>query len=236
MTEEPHEHCPNTPLVEARDLSRRDPQRSTWLLDAITFRVHAGERIAVVGPTGSGKTLLLRSLALLDAAHSGAVLWNGRPVLPHQVPEYRSRVMYVHQRPVLPRGTVEACLRQPFELKVYSRKRFDEALAINWLQTAGRDAAFLAKASSDLSGGERQLTALFRALQLDPSVLLLDEPTAALDAKATQGVEELLSRWLDEKRIGRAIVWVGHSAEQVQRVADRAVHLESGRLTGEAPS
>lgn len=220
-----------TSLIEARGLGRRSSS-STWLLLDISLDIGAGERVAVVGATGAGKTLLLRSLALLDPLDAGTVLWEGQPVLPHSVPLYRSRVVYLHQRPALPLSTVEDCLRQPFTLNVHACKRFGRPRIVDYLRTIGRDESFLQKASRDLSGGERQITALIRAIQLDPCVLLLDEPTAALDADGVKAAEDLVSRWLAERTTNRAVIWVSHGSEQVQRVADRIVRIEAGRLLG----
>ena len=98
------------------------------------------------------------------------------------------------------------------------------------LAAQGRDETFLAKKQHELSGGEAQITALLRAMQLEPEVLLLDEPTAALDDVATKAVEQLLDRWLCEQPNERSIVWVTHDRDQARRVCDRILHLERGRL------
>ena len=137
--------------------------------------------MAVCGPSGAGKTLLLRALALLDPLDSGEILWTGRPVARDQVPRFRREAIYLHQRSAVLEDNVEAALRQPFSLRVYRQRQFDRDRAVSFLEQLGRDEAFLAKRVRDLSGGEMQITALVRALQLDPTVLLLDEPTSALD-------------------------------------------------------
>jgi putative ABC transport system ATP-binding protein len=78
-----------------------------------------------------------------------------------------------------------------------------------------------------------QIVALLRALQLDPSVLLLDEPTAALDLKTAAAVEALVADWLAEGDSGRATVWVSHGIDQTRRMAGRLLVLDSGRILGE---
>ncbi len=224
MASRDHSH----PVLEARGLQRRAPDGSRWLLHDVSLQLWPGERLALVGPTGSGKTLLLRSLALLDPIDAGAVLWHGRPIT--RVPEYRARVIYLHQRPALFEGDVEANLQLPFRLRTHQDKKFDRARILAVLSTFDRDAGFLARAQADLSGGEAQVVALLRAMQLDPEALLLDEPTAALDLESVALFERLLEQWWAQGDGERALVWVSHSPEQVARVADRTLSIRNGRL------
>jgi putative ABC transport system ATP-binding protein len=223
----------NPVLVEARELSRRRPGGDGWLLDHVTLAVAAGTRLAVAGPSGAGKTLFLRALALLDPADGGAVFWKGQPIHRTAVPQYRTHVLYLHQRPALLEGTVESALRRPFALRVRQHQQFDRDRTVDLLGQLGRAPSFLEKNIGDLSGGEHQVTALVRALQLDPVVLLLDEPTAALDPQTTAAVEELLASWASQPDAGRAIVWVSHDAQQAQRVAPRTIFMEAGRIRPE---
>ncbi len=204
-----------------------------WLLNRITMSIHTGQRLALVGPTGSGKTLLLRTLAMLDPVDAGEVRWGDATVRGSDVPKFRSQVIYLHQRPALIEGTVEQNLQQPFLLRVHQNKTFDRARIINLLKLLGRTELFLSKQQRDLSGGEQQLTALLRAVQLDPDMLLLDEPTAALDANTTDQVEALVSTWLDEQAEARAIIWVTHDLEQARRVSARIMTIHEGRLAGD---
>jgi len=217
-------------LLEARHLGRRHPDGQSWLLKDVNLELHAAECLAVVGPSGSGKTLLLRALALLDPLDQGEVCWDGRPIHRDRVPDYRSQVIYVHQRAALPSGTVDAALRQPFALARYRRRSFDPQGIVRRLEQLGRDESFLAKQIRDLSGGESQIVALLRAMQLDPAAMLLDEPTAAMDPATTQAAETLLARWMEEAPGGRALVWVSHDAAQTGRIGRRRIRLESGRV------
>lgn len=221
------------PILEARGLGRRRDDGGGWLLREVSLAIGSGDRLALAGPSGSGKTLLLRALARLDPIDEGAILWRGRPVRGEAVPTFRARVAYVHQRPALFEGTVEENLKLPFGLKAHRGDRFDRDRAVGLLDALGRDATFLDKSHRDLSGGEAQLMAIVRVLQLGPSVLLLDEPTAALDDRATRAVERLLDAWRAEATDRRALVWVGHDAEQARRVSDRTLRMDAGRLTAE---
>ncbi len=217
-----------SPLVQAVAISRRGSSPNAWLLRDVSISLKPGERVALVGPTGAGKTLLLRTLALLDPVDEGQVLWNGKPILRNDVPAYRSRVLYLHQRPALIEGTVEENLRLPFRFNHHREVQFDRLRIVAWLETLGRDPAFLDKNTQDLSGGEAQITALLRALQLDPSVLLLDEPTAALDHDSIGLIERLVEQWLDEHPTKRSTLWVSHNREQASRVAQRSLSIRDG--------
>ena len=143
-------------LMEAIGLGRRRPDGSGWLLREVGLRIEPGERVALVGPTGSGKTLLLRALALLDPIDTGEVLWCGRTIRGVSVPSFRRRVIYLHQRPALFEGTVEENLRLPYSLKGWNPGTFDRARVVDFLAELGRDGSFLARSHRDLSGGEAQ--------------------------------------------------------------------------------
>ena len=225
---------PDIALLEARHVGRRHPQREGWLLEDVSLKIGAGRRLAVVGPSGSGKTLLLRALGLLDPLDGGEIRWQGRPIRADQIPVFRRQAIYLHQRPAFAEETVEAALRRPFLLKAHRHRRFDRDRIVRWLGQLGREESFLDKLIRDLSGGEGQIAAFLRAIQLDPVLLLLDEPTAALDANTTRAVEELLEDWLSQSADARAVIWVSHDVEQAQRVADRILSMRAGRLVEES--
>lgn len=88
------------------------------------------------------------------------------------------------------------------------------------------------KSVGDLSGGETQLVSLLRAMQLDPAVLLLDEPTTALDPRTEAAVEQLVVSWAGDSSAQRAFLWVTHDVEQSRRVAGRTLMLDGGRVVG----
>ena len=218
------------PILEAFGIGRLlDDKR--WLFRDISLAIQPGERIALVGATGSGKTLLLRSLALLDPVDAGKVCWNGQIITSGLVPRFRSRVIYLHQRPPLFNGTVEENLRQPFALRIHRGKSFDRSQTLHRLSSVGHGEDFLAKPSRNLSGGERQLVALLRALQLGPVLLLLDEPTAALDANTSRAVEKLVQSWQAEAAPRRAFVWVSHQTDQIERITNRTLIMRAGQIT-----
>lgn len=219
-----------TALLEARNLARRHPDGRRWLLQDVSLEVQAAARLSVAGPSGSGKTLLLRALAMLDPLDDGEVRWKGRPVRRDGIPAFRKVVVYLHQRPALWEETVEAALRGPYWLAVHRRQTFDGARIVKLLGQLGRNESFLGKRAADLSGGEMQIVSLLRALQLDPTVLLLDEPTAALDRQTAAAVEGLLRDWVGDASGGRALVWVTHDTDQARRVAERTLPIKNGTI------
>jgi putative ABC transport system ATP-binding protein len=216
------------PAVAAIGIGRRDPKSDGWLIRDVNMAVHYGDRLGIVGSSGAGKTVLLRALAMLDPIDAGEILWNGQSVRGDAVPAYRKQVIYLHQRPALYEGSVEDNLRYPFTLKGHRSKAFDRSRAVDLLAALGRDAGFLAKSSRDLSGGEAQIVALIRAIQLEPSVLLLDEPTASLDPGTAKALEAMIDRWLSDKTGERALVWVSHDREQTLRMTAQTIALHSG--------
>ena len=221
-------------LLAARSVGRRQPGGSSWLLRDVDLRIEEGDRIAVIGPTGSGKTLLMRALTRLDAIDEGQILWKGQPVNGEAIPPFRRQAVYLPQRPAVFAGTVEDNLRMPLELKIHRGHVFCRESIVSLLAHVQRTESFLERSSRDLSGGEIQIVALVRAIQFHPRLLLLDEPTGALDEESTRVIERIVSDWYQESPAHRAFVWVSHNREQVDRMANRVVAMEGGRLSARA--
>ncbi len=219
---------PISTLITAVALSRLDERSGATLLQPLHFTLAPGDRVAITGPSGSGKSVLLRTLALLDAPHGGEIHWQGAPIVTAHIPAYRRQVCYIAQKPAVLDGSVEDNLRYPYSLKVHAKARFEREAVVRLLAKAGKPASFLDKQASELSGGEAQVMALVRALQLNPQVLLLDEPTAALDPASARQVEDLVDAWFSPER---ALIWVSHDPAQAERVSNRQHVMEAGRLT-----
>ncbi|KVN32889.1 ABC transporter ATP-binding protein [Burkholderia pyrrocinia] len=220
-----------TGLIDARGMTRRDATSGKVLLAPTDFSLRAGMRVAVTGPSGSGKSVLLRALALLDPLDGGRVLWRGKPIRRSAIPRYRRSVAYLRQRPAQTDGTVESQLRYPYSLAIYRDLRFDRARAEQLAARAGRGADFLDKRASELSGGEAQIAALLRVLQLDPDVLLLDEPTSALDPESARAIEALVGAWFDAAPDARASMWISHDPAQAARIGTSRMTMRAGVLS-----
>jgi len=225
-------------LIEARNLSRRAPGQGAWLFQGISLSLHEGDQLALRGPSGAGKSVILRALALLDACDEGDVLWQGAPIDAAAIPSYRQKVIYLQQRAAMLPGSVADNLRLPFAFAASAGKSYDEAQARSWFARLGRGNEFLTKNARDLSGGEAQLVALVRALQLAPQVLLLDEATSALDAQTAASFQQLVTTWAADRpngldhglSLGRALVWVTHDEKQQVSLSNRVINIAGGRI------
>ena len=180
------------------------------------FAVAAGECIAVAGPSGSGKSLLLRMIADLDP-NDGTVALDGRDRGTFNAPAWRHRVLYCAAEPGWWHDTVAP----------HFAPGPNRDLARALMPRLGLQAALFDSLVVRLSTGERQRLALIRALVLDPPVLLLDEPTGALDQDSTAQVETLLRERLEA---GTAILLVTHSPEQAGRLGHQQFRMHERRL------
>jgi putative ABC transport system ATP-binding protein len=228
---------PLIPLIETVALERSSNDQPARLLEPTDFRLQDGDRVSLTGPSGSGKSVFLRLIALLDRADQGTVSWRGSVVEPATIPAFRRRVAYLPQRAAMFDGTVEQNLRYPFSLAAYRGMRFDLDVVTRLAAHTGRTTKFLNRNVMDLSGGESQIVALMRVLQLSPEVLLLDEPTASLDPNSALEVELLVSNWFAqrnsefEKPTARASIWVSHDPAQATRTGSRHLTMQQGRLS-----
>ena len=217
-------------ILEAKNLGRLTREGDTWLFRDLSLTVSAGDKLVLTGESGCGKTVLMRSLIFLDCLDSGEILWHGESVEDERVPFFRTRVLYLHQKPVLFSGTVKQNLDRPFVFASNKDRSSSDDNVLRWLAVLGRDESFLHKDSSHLSGGELQMVSVLRSLRLEPEMLLLDEPTSQLDSKSTGLIEELISGWLEERLEERSLVWITHQEEQAKRVASRRMQLSDGML------
>jgi putative ABC transport system ATP-binding protein len=197
------------PMLQVRDLR-------TNILKPASFSLSAGECVAVRGPSGAGKTLLLRAIADLDP-NEGLVTLDGRDRSTIAGPEWRRLVGYVPAEPGWWADTVG--------------EHFGEwTAALAFVRELGFPEETKAWPITRLSTGERLRLALIRALMVRPKVLLLDEPTAALDAASVAAVESLISTRI---QAGLAVLWVTHDAQQAKRVAHRLLVVEGGEVREE---
>ncbi|AHG65783.1 ABC transporter ATP-binding protein [Advenella mimigardefordensis] len=218
-------------LLQASNLSRKDPLNGHFLLHPADCHIRRGDRIVLSGASGSGKSVFVRTLALLDQPDAGELILYGKPVQPADACRYRAQVAYIRQSPVLMQTSVEGNLTFPFCLAVNKNKKYDRQKIERFLQAIDRPNTFLDKDGSTLSGGEKQLVCLLRVLQLDPCLLLLDEPTSALDESTAQLVEKLIEHWMQVNKQQTATLWISHDEQQKARVGNRVWQMKSGQLT-----
>ncbi|HYG60728.1 MAG TPA: ATP-binding cassette domain-containing protein [Symbiobacteriaceae bacterium] len=200
------------------EYTRENGQVQT-ILQGVTLELGAGGVTCVVGPSGSGKSSLLRLLNRLADPTRGAIAFREKPLVDWNPLELRRRVALVPQTPVMLPGTVQDNLEAGLRLR--NQQLHDPAA---WLDRMGLPAGLLTKNARDLSGGEKQRLALARTLVTKPEVLLLDEVTSSLDPASTALVEGLVAG------LGLPVVWISHDMEQVRRVADLVLRLEAGQV------
>jgi putative ABC transport system ATP-binding protein len=195
------------------------------LLDGVSATIPGGLLTAVVGPSGAGKSTLLRLLNRLVEPTSGQLLLDGRPLPSWDVLALRRRVGLVAQQPVL---LGERVLD---ELRV-GRPDLTAERAGDLLAVVGLPGQFADRRTAELSGGEAQRVCLARQLAVEPEVLALDEPTAALDPASVAAIERTLGQLLAG---GHTVVMVSHDPAQVRRLAGHVLALRGGRLVEEGP-
>lgn len=194
------------------------------ILKEINLSVEAGDWLTLVGPSGSGKSSILKLLSGLLSVSSGQILYQGRDLEHLDMPTYRREVSYCFQQPVLFGKTVYENLSFPFTIR---QEAFDKHRVVAALSRVGLSEDFLDQAVADLSGGEKQRIALIRNLLFEPSVLLLDEISTGLDKATKTLVRDLIESY---HRTGHTIIEVTHDQEEIAK-AKHLMTVEKGALT-----
>ncbi len=204
-------------------------------LQDVSLQIGPGERIALLGANGSGKSTVLRLLAGLSFPSQGSISFFGESLTEANLKDneffyrFRKRVGVVFQNP---------------DIQLFNASVFDEVafgpLQLGWPKTQIRERveAFLEslgiadlrhRAPHRLSGGEKKRVALASVLVMEPEVLLLDEPTAALDPRSHAEIIELLSSW---RNGSRTVITATHDLASLEELSDRCYLLQNGRLVG----
>ena len=187
------------------------------VLDLEEVTIEKGTRTAIIGPNGAGKSTLLNIVSRIDSASEGEVVYES---------EDPRLVTQVFQQPYMLRTSVEKNIQYPLRLRNWPEERMkqrsDELMKELGLLDLRNQKAW------KLSGGETQKVALARALSFQPSLLLLDEPTANIDPATTAEIEEMLLKINREE--GTTILFVTHNLAQARRVCNRLLFLDKGKL------
>ena len=188
------------------------------ILDKINCKIHNESIIAILGPNGAGKSMFLKSINGLIGVESRKIYFNSREINDH----IRKDMALVFQKPTLLRRTVLENMQFVLEKK----NKISNLQITNLLQRVGLD-IYKYKPARLLSGGEQQRLSLARALLINPSLLLLDEPTANLDPYSLNLIEEII---LDENKKGKTIILTTHDMGQAKRLAKEILFFNKGRL------
>jgi sulfate/thiosulfate transport system ATP-binding protein len=194
-------------------------------LDDVNVTIPTGQLTALLGPSGGGKSTLLRIIAGLDSADSGSISIEG--VDATKLPPQKRNVGFVFQHyAVFKHMTVAKNVS--FGLEIRKKPKAEIAERVDELLKLVHLSQFASRLPSQLSGGQRQRMALARALAVEPTVLLLDEPFGALDAKVRKELRDWLRRLHDEVHV--TTVFVTHDQEEALEVADEIVVINEGRV------
>ena len=220
--------------VEARDVTHTynaDSPFESTALDKVSFTIHDGEFIGIIGHTGSGKSTLIQHLNGLLKPTGGTVIVNGMDLTAKgtNMKEVRRTIGLVFQYPEyqLFEETVEKDIAfGPKNLGLDEKKiatRVRDAMRLVDLDYA----QFANKSPFELSGGQKRRVAIAGVLAMEPDILILDEPTAGLDPYGRDYILGLVENW---HKLGRTILMVSHSMDDVARFADRIFVMNHGRL------
>ncbi|GIT90860.1 ABC transporter ATP-binding protein [Jannaschia pagri] len=227
----PPPHTPRPPdgtaILEARDLRRT--YGAVTAVDGVSFTLHRGESLGLVGESGCGKSTLTRALLGLEPLQGGSVTFDGTPGGQSMTRRQRARISVVFQDPYgsfNPRWTVRRIVQEPFHLT--GKPRDADAQAARALTEVGLTTADLEKYPHEFSGGQRQRIAIARALITKPQVLVLDEAVSALDVRVRAQVLALLSELQD--RLGLSYLFISHDLTVVRAICDRVLVMQGGRI------
>ncbi len=205
----------------------RQVKENQTVLDGINLEIAPGEVTALVGPSGAGKTSLLRLLNRLDDAASGEIYYRSHPINKYAVQELRRQVGFVFQTPIMFPGSIADNLRKALEL-AGKPVTDSQGLIAEMLALAELDSTLAERDGSRLSVGQKQRVNIARALMNTPQVLLMDEPTSALDSETADKLMETVRRLGKEKNI--TIVMITHRLSEARRTSDKTIVMAAGKI------
>jgi D-methionine transport system ATP-binding protein len=215
-----------TAQLRIEGVSLKTPIASNYLLENISFQVEKGDRVAIVGPSGAGKTSLLRLLNRLSSPTSGSIYLENKEY--RQIPAIalRQQITLILQESKLLGMSVREALAYPLKLRGVNSSNIGERIsgAIEQLHIPQE---WLDRTELQLSVGQKQLVAIARGIILQPKILLLDEPTSALDAGKAAHILQVLTQLTNNQT---TILMVNHQLEIAEEFSTRVLHLQRGKL------
>jgi tungstate transport system ATP-binding protein len=209
-------------MISIRDLLVRRDGRDVLQIDSLEIK--RGETLAVIGPNGAGKSTFLLALADLIKPARGEILFKNKSIKDWDELEYRRRIAFVFQDPLLMDMSVQDNIA--LGLRFRGVKNFQEHV-FKWSKAMGVE-ALLKRRAGQLSGGEAQRVSLARAFVLDPELLLMDEPFSAVDPQTRTQLLKDLSRVLAQDH--RTTIFVTHNLKEAAQFGDRVAVMIDGEL------
>lgn len=209
--------------IEFRNVVKRFGDNT--VLDHISFGIQRGDLVTLLGPSGCGKSTLLRCLSGLESVTEGSIVLDGRDVT--NVPASKRNIgMVFQQYSLFPNMTVEQNVAFGLKMKKVPKDQIAEkvASAIEMVELKGKERAYPAS----LSGGQQQRAALARSIVTEPSVLLLDEPLSAIDAKLRKALQSRIREI--HKELGLTTIFVTHDQDEAMVMSDVIQLFHSGRI------
>jgi oligopeptide transport system ATP-binding protein len=236
------------PIVDVRHLVKEFPARGQWLrkrpgvraVDDVSFAIAPGETFGLVGESGCGKTTTGRCVLRLIEPTSGEIRFKDMDVRALSAAELRRarrHFQIVFQDPyssLNPRMRVGAIVLEPLEIHRIGTRHERQAKVRELFELVGLDPSAMSKYPHEFSGGQRQRIGLARALALEPSLVVCDEPVSALDVSVQAQVVNLL---LDlQTRLGLTYLFIAHDLRLVRQICDRVAVMYRGRIVELAPA
>ncbi|MCG8363927.1 MAG: ATP-binding cassette domain-containing protein [Pseudanabaenales cyanobacterium] len=219
--------------IQLHHVSLAAPVGVMDILTEISFEISAGEFIALVGPSGAGKTSLMRLLNRLIDPTQGAIHFEGLDLCQISVIQHRQQVTLVNQEPRLLGMTVQETMSYPLLLRGLNPTQAQQRIAA-WLERLEIPTDWLDRTELQLSVGQRQRVAIARALAIQPKVLLLDEPTSALDPGQASRLMAQLATLAQQQQT--TILMSNHQLELIQGSCSRVIYLDQGRIVEDLPA
>jgi len=200
------------------------------ILRDLSLTVNEGDRLAIVGPSGSGKTHLLRLFNRLSETSAGSVFYRKQDITAIPVRQLRQKVALVLQESRLLGMTVQETLTYPLKLQGMPKATSQQRM-MHWLERLHFPMEWMDSREGELSVGQRQWVAIARCLMLEPDVLLLDEPTAALDV----GRGDALIRLLCDRTLPSptTVLMVTHQLDLAEQFCSRMVYVKQGQIVSD---